>query len=125
MRTKAAFSQVPEPQAGKLAARFRPWLKFDSLEQWRPLSISQLFQERIGGQPAHEFCSRPPAETGCTPIQDESQFDQLTARAGALGPSTYINTADGSHGTRQGRRRSTLVRLDDDLAVEPEVIPPA
>jgi hypothetical protein len=105
VRTKAAFSQVPEPQAGELAGRFRPRLKFDSHEQWRPLSISQLFQERIGGQPAHQFCSRPPAETGCTPIPDESQFDQLVGRAGALGSSTYINIAGGKpedyHGPEQ------------------------
>jgi Vacuolar protein sorting-associated protein 62 len=93
VRTKAAFSEVPEPQAGELAERFRPWLKFDSLEQWRPLSISHFFQERISGQPAHEFCSRPPAEPGCTPIQDESQFIQLAARSGALGSSSYINVA--------------------------------
>jgi hypothetical protein len=105
VRTKAAFSQVPEPQAGELADRFRPWLKFDSQEQWRPLSISHLFQERIAGQSAHEFCSRPPAEPGCTPIQDESQFTQLAARAGALGSSTYINLAGGKpedyHGPEQ------------------------
>jgi hypothetical protein len=103
--TKAAFSEVPEPEAGQLAERFRPWLKFDTLEKWRPLSISHLFEERIGGQPAHEFCSRPPAETGCTPIQDESQFARLAGQAGALGTSTYIDLAgtklDDYHGPVQ------------------------
>jgi Vacuolar protein sorting-associated protein 62 len=93
VRTKAAFSEVPEPEAGRLAETFRPWLKFDSQEQWRPLAIAQLFDERINGQPAHQFCWRPPAEPSCTPIYGEQQFDQLVAGAGSLGSSSYIDLA--------------------------------
>ncbi len=91
-RRPAAFSEVSEPQAGELAERFRPWLKFDTLERWRPLAISSLFEERIGGQPAHDFCERPPVEP-CMPIQSEADFTQLAGNVGALGSSTYINLA--------------------------------
>jgi len=103
-RTPAAFSDVSEPRAGELAAQFRPWLKFDTLEKWRPLAISSLFEERIGGQPAHDFCERPPVEP-CTPIQSEADFTQLAGNVGALGSSTYVNLAgsrlDEYHGPAQ------------------------
>jgi hypothetical protein len=105
VRTKAAFSEVPEPEAGQLAERYRPWLKFDSQEQWRPLSISHLFEERIDGQPAHQFCWRPPTSPPCKPIHDEQQFAQLVAGAGALGSSSYIDVAGSKladyHGPQQ------------------------
>jgi len=91
-RTPAAFSDVPEPQAGTLAERFRPWLKFDALEKWRPLAISHLFEERIDGRPAHEFCVRPAVEP-CTPIRSEADFTRLVTELGAPGSSTYINLA--------------------------------
>src|SRR5829696_8552026 len=91
-RTPAAFSDVSEPRAAELAAQFRPWLKFDTLEKWRPVSISALFEERIDGQPAHNFCERPPVEP-CAPVHSEAEFSQLAGDAGALGSSTYINIA--------------------------------
>jgi hypothetical protein len=92
-RTPAAFSEVPEPQAGALAERFRPWLKFDSLEEWRPLTIPQLFAERKDGVPAHQFCERPPAKPSCTPIQNEAEFTRQASEASALGSATYIDLA--------------------------------
>ncbi len=94
-RKPAAFSEVSEPTAGALADRFRPWLKFDSLEQWRPLTIASLFAERQNGAAAYQFCSRAPAKQGCDPIQDEADFERQVSETSALGSSTYINLAGG------------------------------
>lgn len=102
-RKPAAFSEVPEPRAGELAERFRPWLKFDSQEAWRPLNISLLLSERAAdGSPAHTFCARPPATAGCTGIQGEAGFRQLTDDASALGASTFINLAGTSKNDYRG-----------------------
>src|ERR1700760_1260513 len=44
-RRVAPFSGVPDAQAAMLAARFRPWLDFDSAERWRPLNIDSMVNE--------------------------------------------------------------------------------
>jgi hypothetical protein len=103
-RKPAAFSEVSEQRAGELAERYRPWLKFDTLEQWRPLSISHLFEERQNGVPAHQFCYRPPTKP-CTPIANDAEFRQDVATPSAPGSSTYIDLAgsrlDDYHGPVQ------------------------
>jgi hypothetical protein len=68
-RQLEAFSQVPEPQAGDLAERFRPWLLFDSGELWRPLNVSYLFDEGT-----LKFCTRLPGKASCTPIPNAAAF---------------------------------------------------
>jgi hypothetical protein len=94
-RQVAAFSEVPEAQAGALAERFRPWLKFDSEEAWRPLNIAHLLEERSNGVPAHLFCPRAASQDDCTGIGDEADFRQQAQEASALGDTTYIDIAGG------------------------------
>jgi hypothetical protein len=88
-RQVEAFSDVGEPRAGELAERFRPWLAFDSRELWRPLNVDALLDEGT-----HRFCGLPEGAS-CTAIEDASAFDELTRKAGALGPATYLDLAGG------------------------------
>lgn len=92
-RQPAAFSEVGQETAGVLAARFQPWLRFDTAEHWRPLSITSLLAEQKGGQAAHRFCKRTSAQPSCTPIASEAAFTQQIGRDGALGVPTYIDLA--------------------------------
>jgi hypothetical protein len=89
----AAFSEVDEQLGGELAARFRPRLKFDSLEAWRPLNISRMLEERAGDRPAHDFCRVEAERPVCNPIEDEADFRRQADQAAALGQSTYIDLA--------------------------------
>jgi hypothetical protein len=89
-RQVEAFSEVPEPQAGQIAERFRPWLMFDSRELWRPLNVAVLLDEGD-----HRFCTRLPVGTRCAPIHSASAFDALATTAGALGPATYLDLGGG------------------------------
>jgi len=99
-RQPAAYSEVGDVLAGKLAERFRPWLKFDNGELWRPLNVSYLLDEGD-----HEFCTRMEGGPECRPIEDAKEFDRLTRRAGALGPATYLNIAGGSVDQYHGPER--------------------
>jgi hypothetical protein len=107
-REPAAFSEVPEPQAGDLAERFRPWLKFDSRELWRPLNVSRLLEERKDGAAAHRFCKRPPAQRGCASIESAADFRRQVGEASALGRATYIDLAGKRLGEYGGRRCASL-----------------
>ncbi len=89
-RQPEAFSEVDEALAGELAERFRPWLKFDSGERWRPLNVSYLLDEGD-----HEFCTRMEGGPECRPIENAEDFDRLTRESGALGPPTYLDIAGG------------------------------
>jgi hypothetical protein len=89
-----AFAPVTEPMAGELAARFRPWLRFDSKERWRPLSIDSLFAEHLpNGRPAQRFCTRSDAGASCQPVGDSDEFEAAISEAGAQGAATYIDIA--------------------------------
>jgi hypothetical protein len=68
-------SPVPEPLAGRLAARFRPRLEFDRAEHWRPLNIDRFVAERSAGKPAHRLCG---AVAGCLPLSDPAQLAGAT-----------------------------------------------
>jgi hypothetical protein len=101
-REVEAFSQVPEDLAGTLAARFRPWLEFDSHELWRPLNVGYLFDE--GTQ---RFCTREVHRSPrCLPIRNAAGFDALAAE-GHGGAATYVDIAGNSvseyHGPTQCR----------------------
>jgi hypothetical protein len=82
-----AFSEVPDQEGGVLAARFRPWLEFDSSEHWRPLNVSLLFDEGTS-----TFCTRG-SDQSCVPVPDAAAFGLLARKAGALGPNTFVNLA--------------------------------
>ena len=98
-RRVAAFSEVPDDEAGELAGRFRPWLLFDSAEQWRPLNVDRLFKERT-----HRFCERPPtaqtgvpgptlAEAPCKRIGNLANFTRLVNDTAPVGSAKYIDLA--------------------------------
>jgi hypothetical protein len=93
VRQVAAFSEVPEGQAADLAARFRPWLRFDSDERWRPLNIVGLLSETKDGAAVHRFCTRLATASTCTPIASATDFRSQADRATALGGDTYVDIA--------------------------------
>jgi hypothetical protein len=107
-RQVEAFSEVDEALAGELAERFRPWLKFDSGELWRPLRVSALLDEGD-----HSFCTRGAEKPECVPIRNSQEFDTLAHAAGALGPATYINIAGGSVEDYRGPEECTPASLQD------------
>jgi hypothetical protein len=84
---------VPKDQAATLAERFRPWLKFDSKEAWRPLNVTHLLAERKAGIPAHRFCKRLFTPPDCAPIGNEAEFERQAGNASVLGAATYIDLA--------------------------------
>ena len=89
-----AFSPVPFEDAAPLAERFRPWLRFDSGEPWRPVSLDAFFEERNAqGQPAQRMCSRPPAPSECGPVASEADFEEQVAASSAFGASSYLDIA--------------------------------
>ncbi len=50
----------------RLALQFRPYLKFDSAERWRPLEIHRFLAERYPGGGAHLGC--PGGEAPCSAV---------------------------------------------------------
>lgn len=86
-----AFEPVGEPRAGELAERFRPWLRFDSKERWRPLALTGLFAERSGGAGAHRLCSRSGGKPPCRPVDDLAEFEAALSETGAEGATTYLD----------------------------------
>jgi Vacuolar protein sorting-associated protein 62 len=55
--TQRASTEAPPARAASLASRFRPILRFDRQERWRPLNISGLMAERtLDGRPRHRAC---------------------------------------------------------------------
>lgn len=89
-----AFSPVPLADAAPLAERFRPWLRFDGGEAWRPVSLDALFDERDpSGEPAQRICERPPAPAPCEPVASEQDFETQVATSSAFGDSSYLDIA--------------------------------
>jgi hypothetical protein len=58
---------VERTQAEELARRFRPVLRFDRLEPWRPLEIEAFLAESFAGGRGHEVC---PAGAPCRPAAE-------------------------------------------------------
>lgn len=89
-----AYSEVVDPQAGRLAERFRPWLRFDGGERWLPVSVESLLSERgADGGPAQEYCSRSGAKPSCTPIDGLAAFEELISTSSTLAAPTYLQIA--------------------------------
>jgi hypothetical protein len=89
-----AYSEVIEPQAGRLAERFRPWLRFDSGERWLSVSVESLLSERgPDGKPAQEYCSRSKAKPSCVPIDGLAAFEGLISTSSTLAAPTYLQIA--------------------------------
>jgi Vacuolar protein sorting-associated protein 62 len=103
-----AFSPVPEPQAGELAERFRPWLRFDSGERWRPISVGHLLSERRpDGRPAHLFCSRTGGRRECDPLGGEEELAEAVEESNARGDSTFLDIAGKRVRDYRASRRDT------------------
>jgi hypothetical protein len=62
-------SDDPDPEQ-ILAAAFRPHLRFDAGEHWRPISVDALLAEQVNGVASHQACFRDASDTNhnCTPI---------------------------------------------------------
>jgi hypothetical protein len=102
----SAGSAVTGKQARELAQTFRPWLKFDSDELWRPISVDALLKERDpNGNPVHSFCPRHPASAAtCEPLDDQAELEQIVEQRG-VSPSaddSFIDIA----GSKLGEYRS-------------------
>lgn len=90
-----------------LAERFRPNLRFDSAETYRPLEVFKFFEEQDEeGNPAHQACWEGDEETepGCTGIDSPDQlwFGDWLDIAGDGGPGDYHSPDPGctSNGMR-------------------------
>lgn len=106
-----AYSVVEGKAAASLAARFRPWLLFDSKERWRPLSIPSLFEERdASGAPAQEFCTRTVPKPSCKGIGDMADFTRMVSENSTVGVPGYIDLAGTSLGEYHARDRSASCR---------------
>jgi hypothetical protein len=107
VRKIAAFSDVSDTRAAELAARFRPWLKLDSQERWRPLSIAGLLAEG-----RHRFCRRRATSTTCTPIASEADFVHQSSSGTAIGDQTYLDIAGSRLQDYRGPERCGPLLLD-------------
>jgi hypothetical protein len=74
--------ELDERASFELARRYRPILRFDSREPWRPLSVESLFREERDGSPSHSLCTRADACRGLRGAGD------LGAAATSQGAST-------------------------------------
>jgi hypothetical protein len=90
---------VPADKADELARRFRPILKFDSNERWRPLDIDGLLQETRAGAPEHRLCDGIEEDNlHCSPITVPSQVG-----AAPNDPRAYVNLAGVTFGGQDYR----------------------
>ncbi|MGZ5312640.1 MAG: hypothetical protein ACXWEA_00370 [Solirubrobacterales bacterium] len=90
----SAGSPVVGADARRLAQTFRPWLKFDSGEPWRPVSVDGLLKERDpSGNPVHSFCPRHPASAACEPLDDQDELERIVERQGASAEDSYLDIA--------------------------------
>jgi hypothetical protein len=90
---RVASSEVAPDPARALAERFRPWLRFDSAERWRPLNIARLFAERINGAPAHRLCAQGQSGARCEPVGSEAEFTRLVHEGRAFGTGLHLDLA--------------------------------
>jgi hypothetical protein len=87
-------SEVTDDQARMIAGRFRPWLLFDSGEQWRPLSIDAFLREEYRGREAahHRLCTGvSPLQAGCSDVTDIADFGESIQTAPGLARRTYLD----------------------------------
>lgn len=104
-------SAVPDPMAdddgvSELAERFRPILRFDSREPWRPLNVERFLEEDFDdGQPGthHEICSsvRVTPES-CSSIDDGDA---------AGSPEAWTNLRQERGGVGQGKENWPVISV--------------
>jgi hypothetical protein len=103
-RVVSPFSEVSDSTAAPLAARFRPWLLFDSAERWRPLNVDGLTDEGT-----HQFC-RGAGSTRCTRVGNHVTFDNFVAQTSELG--AHLNLAGRGVAQYHGPEKCTAPQLD-------------
>jgi hypothetical protein len=75
MPARKARLTITSSQEAALARDFRPILRFDSAERWRPLSVEALVSERFAGG-RHRFCTDipEPATDSCSDLTSAAQI---------------------------------------------------
>jgi hypothetical protein len=65
-------------EATRVAEAFRPVLRFDTREHWRPLNVDAVLGEQRGGRPAHALCdvTAGGAERNCEPLSGPEALAQ-------------------------------------------------
>lgn len=94
--TRATITQREE---ARLARAFRPILRFDSAERWRPVSVEALVAESFGGL-RHRFCTDNPAPAMDT-CADLVSVEQIQGQ-----PATYVDVFNSRRGPRGYRAPS-------------------
>ena len=75
-----------------LARKFRPILRFDSDEPWRPLSVKRLFREAGPGGGQHLICTRKAdAKDECEKLTRLADLVRLGSSASSLGLGRYLD----------------------------------
>lgn len=99
---------VAAERALELARRFRPVLRFDSAEPWRPLNIDAFLSE------PNQVCDMPASATprGCRPIKSVDDFLDAALGSRTLGRSHYLDIA-GRRGDGADARSPSLGACPD------------
>lgn len=86
---ETATGYVEITRVPRLEQQFRPILRFDSKEKWRPLEVDTFLAEgQVDSSRAHQWCQ---SAALCSPI---SSFSDLRAQTGTSDPTeTYIDIA--------------------------------
>jgi hypothetical protein len=74
--------EVPADLELYLARRYRPFLRFDTAERWRPVEVGRFFEEsQAGGRYVHRLCDRSvPAQAagrGCDRVETVDEFEEF------------------------------------------------
>ena len=84
---------VPAGVQLELAQRFRPILRFDSAEPWRPLNVDRFLDEAALGLP-QKLCQREiRGAERCGPVFGYREFDLAISRRRLAGENLYVDIA--------------------------------
>ena len=84
---------VPAGVQLDLAKRFRPILRFDSAEPWRPLNVDRFLDEAALGSP-QRLCQREIRGAGrCEPVVGHREFDSAISHFRLGGEDRYVDIA--------------------------------
>ena len=84
---------VPAGVQLDLAKRFRPILRFDSAEPWRPLNVDRFLDEAALGSP-QRLCQREIRGAGrCEPVVGHREFDSAISHFRLGGENLYVDIA--------------------------------
>ena len=94
---------VTAEAALQLGKRFRPILRFDSREPWRPLEVGAFFAERSGRLGRHLVCRPARGADDCEEVAGLSDFVRLGPATRRLGEGGYLDIAGGKANGRDFR----------------------